>query len=222
MIVQVEIERQACTRRREEVQAAILLSIVSDTFDVAQQCNFPYFLHLPQTLDGGGRGKHVFGKGDVSDSITIPRKSLFSNATNLYSKFSVTPVRNENSSQGSALLYDIVITTQVATAEDQGGNIDEDAKSHAGGSKFNDKADESNSSHGSFDMKKISHTTKIAQLLSNRRNHGSKSTRSYHGPAGLLDDQAVFDQCTIRWNIMVLLVDNTASTLIVTQSEEID
>ena len=142
-----------------------------------------YSLHLLQTLDGGGGNEYVFGKGDVSDSITTPRRSLFSNTTNLYSKFSVTPVRNENSSQGNTLPSDIFITTPVATARDQGANVQDDAKSYAGGSKNDDKVDESNFSHDSFDMKK-SHDPKMAQLMSNRHNHGGKSTRSYHCSVG--------------------------------------
>ena len=138
-----------------EVQAIISLSIVSDTFDISQQCDFSYFLHLPQTLDGVGSGKHIFVKGDVSDSITTPRRILLSNATHLYSKFAVRPVRNKNSFQGNALPSDIVITTPVVTSRDQDGNVNDGAKSYAGGSKVNDKADDSNSSHCSFDMKKI-------------------------------------------------------------------
>lgn len=73
--------------------------------------------------------------------------------------------------------------------------MNDDAKSYAGGSKANYKADQSNSSHSNFDTTKFSHAPKIAQLL-----------RSYHGSVGLLDDQVVFDQCTIRWNQVVLLV----------------
>ena len=135
-----------------EVQATIPLSIVSDTFNVGEQCDLSYFLHLPQVLYGGGGGKYIFGKGDVSDSITTPRRSLFNNATNLYSKFSFAPVRNENSLQGNALPSDIVITTPVVTSINQGVNVNNDAKSYAGGSKSDHKEDELNSSHGSSDM----------------------------------------------------------------------
>ena len=62
----------------------------------------------------------------------------------------------------------------------------------------------------------------MAQLMSNHHNHGDKPTRSYHGPLCLLDDQAVFDQCAIRWNNMMLLVDKVAGTTMVIQSEEND
>ena len=138
-----------------EIQDIIPLSIVNDTFDIAQQRDLSYLLHLPQTLDGTGGSEHVFGKGDESDSITTLWRSLFSNATNLYPKFSVTLVRNENCSQDNALPSDIFITTPVTTARDQGANVDNDAKSYAGDSKADYKADKSNSNHSSFDMKKL-------------------------------------------------------------------
>lgn len=153
-----------------------------------------------------------FGKYYVSDSITTPRRILFSNATSPYSKFSVTPVVNK----GSVLPSDNVIVNLVVTVRDQGVNVDDNVTSYAGGSKAGDKEDKSNSSYGSFDMKNISHAPEMARLL------GGKSICSYHSTVGLLDDQAVFEQCTIRWNNMMLLVDNVASTTMVTWSEEID
>lgn len=52
--------------------------------------------------------------------------------------------------------------------------------------------------------------------MSNYHNHGGKST------LGLLNDQAIFDQCAIRRNNLMLLVDNTIDTTMVAQSEEID
>ena len=113
----------------------------------------------------------MFGKSDVFDSITTPRISLFRSATNLYSKFSVTPAINRNSLQGNALPSDIVITTPVSTARGQCTNVDDGSKSYASGSKADDKEEESNSSHGTFDMKTISHAPKIVQLMSNRHNH---------------------------------------------------
>ena len=77
-----------------------------------------------------------------------------SNATNIYSKFSVTPVRNENISLGNALPSNIFITALVATPIDQGANADDDANLYASGFKADDKEDESNPRHSIFDIKK--------------------------------------------------------------------
>ena len=73
-------------------------------------------------------------------------------------------------------------------------------------------------SNHSFDKSKEL-APKSAQLLANLRTHGGRSSRSYHGPLDILDNQADFDSAGIRWNVMFYLAVKNAGNSNVVEYE---
>ena len=53
-----------------------------------------------------------------------------------------------------------------------------------------------------FNVVKLKLHPKTAEILANRRAHGSSSLRSYYGPLDVLENQSTFDVAGIRWNDM--------------------
>ena len=62
---------------------------------------------------------------------------------------------------------------------------------------------------------------KTAQLLTNQRSRGGRSTISYYEPLDILDDQTVFDNEGIRWNEMFELRMNNTGKVNVVQYDAI-
>lgn len=73
-----------------EVKYNLPLARLGAPFDEYQRCDMTYFLHLPQSLPG--KSLTLISQSNPSCDGTV-RRSLFSTATNLKSKFSSTPGR---------------------------------------------------------------------------------------------------------------------------------
>jgi len=140
------------------------------------------------------------------DSAASTRKSLFSVATNLQSKFKFTPgvtVAEDTKNVQSTLIY---LNGDSTTGADKGGNTPisankADGTARASGGVSGDKTRDAHSSENVgypstsnsrlAEVKSKLHP-KTAEILANRRAHGSGSFRSYYGVLHVLENQNAF------------------------------
>ena len=202
-----------------ETKFDLPLSKLGDPFTAYQRCDLTCYLHLPQSL---GENANVVlstpAKVSAAESSASERRSLFSAATNLNSKFMSTPGRLApvvDSTQLPSIVHipNVVAVSGIRTTTPNAKDK-EDAENYGDESDDTQPPSTSGSNH-SFD--KIQELApKTAQLFANRRAHGGRSSRSYYGPLDILDIQTDFDNAGIRWNEMFHLgVNNAGSSNVV-------
>ena len=195
------------------------LSELGDPFTAYQRCDLTYYLHLPQSLrENINMVLSTQAKVSTAESSGSERRSLFSAATNLNSKFMSTLGRLATVVDSNQLPIIVNIPNVVAVSGIR--TITPNAKDKEGVENSGDESDNTqppstSGSNHSFD--KIQELApKTAQLFANRRAHGGRSSRSYYGPLDILDSQDDFDSAGICWNEMFhLRVNNTGSSNVV-------
>ena len=198
-----------------EKKSDLPLSELGDQFTAYQRCDLTYYLHLPQSL---GENANVVlltqAKVSTAESSCWERRSLFSAATNLNSKFMSTPGRLATVVDSNQLPSIVNIPNVAAVFRIR--MTMPNAKDKEGAENFGDESENTQPpSNHSFDkIQKLA--PKIAQLFANRLAHGGRSSRSYYGPLDILDIQADFDSAGIRWNeVFHLGVNNGGSSNVV-------
>jgi len=202
-----------------ETKFELPLSRLGAPFSVYQRCDMSYWLHLPQSCPQIKTASVATASSIISPSDT--RKSLFSVATNLQSKFTFNP-EVELTEDTAVPLSPINLggNTTATTSE----NCSTAASASKAGITAGDSGDASGDSNasegGSNGFPSTSNTgfteinlklhPKTVELLTNRRAHGSASLRSYHGELDILENQSAFNDAGNPWNEMFRLGVNPA------------
>jgi len=185
----------------------------------------------------------VVATSSSTDLSAATRHSLFSIAINLQSKFTFTPGVTVTDDREDALPAVINLSGSVPASASKGGGspggtkasgVTTKASGDAGGGKIGAASNASgtspsgsggagspSNSNSGFNAVKSKLHPKTAELLVNRRAHGSASLQSYYGHLDVLENQSAFDDAGIWWNKMFLLGVNNAGKTNVVEYEKI-